>query len=247
VKLERRSLFGWPATKAGTAPCKNGLVAHYDGSNQGLAGKSHTACRTYWKATRKFHLGTARGWLDIGYSYGVCPHGVVLEGRGFGHVQAAQPGGNTTWTSCTFMSGPAEKPTAAQLEAWAELRAWLRGKGLASAVRGHRDFNSTDCPGAVLYAMVRGGTLRISGGSPTGPHPPGTHDWPGTYFQLRTPMMRGSNVSWIQQRLHHHGAHLQIDGLFGPGTDHEVRNFQKTHHLGVDGVVGGKTWGSLAK
>lgn len=159
MKLERRSAFGWGSTAAGYAPCKNGLVIHYDGSNQGLAGKSHDSCRAYWKATRRFHMGPARGWLDIGYSFGVCPHGVVMEGRGWQRQQAAQPGGNTTWTSVTFMSGDAEKPTTAQINAFKELRAWLRGKGLGSAIRGHRDFISTSCPGSTLYSMVKDGAL----------------------------------------------------------------------------------------
>lgn len=135
------------------------MVAHYDGSNLGLAKKPHSACRQYWQNTRKFHMGPERRWLDIGYSFGVCPHGIVFEGRGFGYVQAAQPGGNQTWTSCTFMTGDAEDPTTAQLNAWKELRSWLRGKGLAAAVRGHRDFISTSCPGSDLYAMVKSGAL----------------------------------------------------------------------------------------
>lgn len=160
MRLEKRASFGWPATSAQPAPCRNGMVAHYDGSNQGLAGKSHEACRDYWKNTRRFHMGPSRGWVDIGYSFGVCPHGVVFEGRGFGRAQAAQPGGNTTWTSCTFMSGDSERPTAVQLQAWRELRAWLRGEhGVAAAVKGHRDFISTSCPGGLLYEMVRDGTL----------------------------------------------------------------------------------------
>lgn len=160
MKIERRSSFGWPAhPSSGTAPCKNGMVAHYDGSNLGLAKKSHGACRDYWQNTRRFHMGPSRRWLDIGYSFGVCPHGIVLEGRGFGYVQAAQPGGNATWTSCTFMTGDAERPTAAQLNAWRELRAWLRGKGVSAAVRGHKDFISTSCPGSTIYAMVKDGTL----------------------------------------------------------------------------------------
>lgn len=158
MKLEKRSVFGWGPTPAPYAPCTNGLVVHYDGSNQGLAGKSHSACRTYWKNTRAFHVNT-RGWLDIGYSFGVCPHGYVLEGRGWQRQQAAQPGGNSTWTSCTFMSGDAEKPTSAQITAFRELRAWLRGKGLGAAVRGHRDFVSTSCPGSILYGMVKNGVL----------------------------------------------------------------------------------------
>lgn len=159
MKLEKRSSFGWPATAAGYAPCKNGLVVHYDGAKQGLAGKSHESCRTYWRNTRKFHMGPSRGWVDIGYSYAVCPHGYVMEGRGWQRQQAAQPGGNTTWTSVTFMSGEGEEPTSAQVNAFKELRAWLRGKGLGAAIRGHREFVSTSCPGSVLYAMVKSGAL----------------------------------------------------------------------------------------
>jgi len=98
MKLERRAAFGWPATAAGYAPCDQGLVVHYDGTDQGLAGKSHQACREYWKNTRKFHVNS-RGWADIAYSFAVCPHGIVMEGRGWQRQQAAQPGGNSTWTS----------------------------------------------------------------------------------------------------------------------------------------------------
>ena len=159
MRLEKRSSFGWPATTANHAPCDRGLVVHYDGSNQGLAGKPHSSCRAYWKATRSFHMGPSRGWRDIGYSFGVCPHGYVMEGRGWQREQAAQPGGNTTWTSCTFMTGDTEKPTAVQVEAFRQLRAWLRGKGLDAGVKGHRDFISTSCPGSILYGMVKSGAL----------------------------------------------------------------------------------------
>lgn len=159
MKLEQRSSFGWPATRAPSAACKNGLVVHYDGSDQGLAKKPHSACRDYWKRTRQFHMGPDRGWLDIGYSYGCCPHGYVLEGRGWQRAQAAQPGGNTTWTSVTFMSGDHEKPTDAQVNVFRELRSWLRGKGLAAAISYHGKFISTSCPGPVLRGMVTSGAL----------------------------------------------------------------------------------------
>jgi hypothetical protein len=159
VILEKRASFGWPATAAGYANPKSGIAVHFDGNDQGLAGKPHSACRTYWKNTRNFHIGPERKWLDIGYSFGVCPHGVIFEGRGLNHQQAAQPGGNSTWYSCTFMSGKDEKPPTAQLTAFREFRSWLRGKGVAAAMRGHRDFVSTDCPGPILYGMVRDGTL----------------------------------------------------------------------------------------
>lgn len=241
MKLERRAVFGWPATTAGAAPCRNGLVVHYDGSRQNLAVKKHDACRAYWKATRRFHMGPDRGWLDIGYSFAVCPHGVVMEGRGWQHQQAAQPGGNTTWTSCTFMSGDGEKPTKAQLEAFAELRAWLRGKGLGSAIKGHRDFISTSCPGSVLYGMVRDGSLK---GVPAKPSIPG-----GRLLRLATPMMRGDDVTWVQRQLNAHGAKppVGVDGAYGPKTAAQVKDFQHSHHLEVDGIVGEKTRAALAR
>jgi N-acetylmuramoyl-L-alanine amidase len=165
MQYEKRSSFGWPATPAGYAGCFNGLVAHYDGSNQGLANKDHSSCRTYWKNTRNFHMNS-NDWMDIGYSFGACPHGIILEGRGPQRVQAAQPGGNETWHSCTFMSGPNETPTSAQLNAWSELLYWLNDQYATKiAVAGHRDFISTSCPGNTIYAMTNDGTLT---------QPPGT-------------------------------------------------------------------------
>lgn len=168
MKFVNRASFGWGPTAAGYAPCRNGLVIHYNGGNTGLYRKPHSSCVSYWKNTRRFHM-SGRGWLDIGYSFGVCPHGFVFEGRGWQKNQAAQPGGNTTWTSCTLMSGPDEDPTPAQIQGVRELRQWLRGKGLRSAVKGHRDFYATACPGNRLYALVRNGTFAKAPGKTTAP------------------------------------------------------------------------------
>lgn len=159
MKLVARSAFGWGASGAGRANPRAGVVIHYDGSDQGLAGKPHSACVAYWKNTRSFHMGARRGWADIGYSFGCCPHGEVFEGRGLGKVQAAQPGGNATWYSATLMSGPTEDPTPAQIDAVRQLRAWLMSRGVGGAVRGHRDFFSTSCPGDRLYRLVKDGTF----------------------------------------------------------------------------------------
>jgi hypothetical protein len=157
LRLQRRSAFGWPASAAGTANPTLGMAVHYEGSDTGIANFSHAECIDHWQDTRRFHMNT-RGWFDIGYSFGVCPH-YVLEGRGKDKAQAAQPGGNTTWYSCTFMTGPGEQPHPGQVENFRALRAWLMADDVAAAIRPHSSFVATGCPGDVLRAMISDGTI----------------------------------------------------------------------------------------
>lgn len=56
---------------------------------------------------------------------------------------------------------------------------------------------------------------------------------------------RGAAVSQLQQKLRAHGYNVSVDGAFGPRTADAVRAFQRSHGLGVDGVVGPATWGKL--
>ncbi|HEX7352934.1 peptidoglycan-binding protein [Brachybacterium sp.] len=56
---------------------------------------------------------------------------------------------------------------------------------------------------------------------------------------------RGAAVTYLQQRLNAHGASLTVDGVFGSATLRAVRNHQSRAAIGVDGVVGPKTWNAL--
>ena len=56
---------------------------------------------------------------------------------------------------------------------------------------------------------------------------------------------RGVKVYYLQKRLHAHGAHLAIDGIFGPETYQAVRRFQALYAPPVDGIVGPITWKAL--
>ena len=38
---------------------------------------------------------------------------------------------------------------------------------------------------------------------------------------------------------------LDVDGIFGPDTEHVVTHFQQSHGLVVDGIAGPQTWHAL--
>jgi hypothetical protein len=55
----------------------------------------------------------------------------------------------------------------------------------------------------------------------------------------------GPNVRTLQGLLNARGYSDSIDGVFGPETASQVRSFQGTNGLSVDGIVGPKTWPKL--
>lgn len=81
--------------------------------------------------------------------------------------------------------------------------------------------------------------------APAAPADPNAY--PGTVYKLRSPMMTGSHVKWIQQRLGVHKHKVTVDGQFGPKTAAAVKAFQGDAKLTKDGEVGPKTWAALAK
>jgi hypothetical protein len=66
----------------------------------------------------------------------------------------------------------------------------------------------------------------------------------GTYPTLRRGA-EGDLVTQLQDLLAKAGSTLQIDGIFGAGTQSAVRAFQSKYGLEVDGIVGSKTWAKL--
>lgn len=58
---------------------------------------------------------------------------------------------------------------------------------------------------------------------------------------LTTPFQQGLDVKSVQQALVQAGVTVTVDGVFGPGTQQAVKQFQLSAGLNVDGVVGPKT------
>jgi peptidoglycan hydrolase-like protein with peptidoglycan-binding domain len=57
----------------------------------------------------------------------------------------------------------------------------------------------------------------------------------------------GDTVKFIQERLTVLGFPAPADGLFGPGTETAVKNFQSSRNLVPDGIVGPLTWDKLVE
>lgn len=72
---------------------------------------------------------------------------------------------------------------------------------------------------------------------------------PQTWLVLVVTTREGSSDSTVvalQQQLNANGAHLTVDGSFGPLTAAAIRSYQRSHRLSVDGIAGPQTWQSLA-
>jgi hypothetical protein len=141
---------------------RRGVKIHYLGTF--YADRPHPQCPAYVRQIQSSHMDD-KGWSDIGYSFVVCTHGAVYEGRGLDRRNSAN--GNTAlneenYAVCALLgSSGLTKPPAAQLHGLRDAIEYCRREGPAGTwLGGHKDGYSTDCPGGPLYTWVRGGALR---------------------------------------------------------------------------------------
>lgn len=109
------------------------------------------------RGIQAFHQGPERGWSDIGYHFLVAPDGKIYEGRPATAVGAHSPPNTGKVGICTIGNFEgAEQVTPAQRASLVNLLAYLAGKYKipASKIKGHRDFQGTDCPGQQLYDQL---------------------------------------------------------------------------------------------
>ncbi|MEY3297898.1 MAG: N-acetylmuramoyl-L-alanine amidase CwlL [Cyanobacteriota bacterium] len=106
------------------------------------------------------------------------------------------------------------------------------GPGTERAVKlfqANRGLTPDGIVGPQTWAMLQGSAT---------PTPPTAA---GRVLRLTHPFTTGPDVRLLQQALTRSGFAVADDGIFGPGTDRAVKQFQASRRLVADGVVGAQT------
>ena len=150
-----------PRSEWGARPPKNtptplpgastGIALHHEGD--GL--DPPTDCYAKMRSTQRYHMDS-KGWNDIAYSWGVgC--GLIFEGRGWGIQDGADTGAgklmhSVVWLGDSSVATPSDEDLIAINIVLEE-----QANHGAPTIVGHRDINSTDCPGDALYSWLQAG------------------------------------------------------------------------------------------
>lgn len=214
----------------------NGIVLH------------HAAVKT--ASVEAIHSGHLKnGWIGIGYHFYVRKDGTVYRGRPISAVGAHTVGHNSTKIGiCAEGNYETEKMPTAQKNAIIDLIAYIRNKYGDLKVYGHRDLDSTACPGKnyPFNDIVKGIKTSDTVNSET------TKEVTTVNIELKVLKKGNKNnqVKTLQRILYAMGYDLgdnPVDGDFGKKTDAAIRKFQESNKLEVDGIVGEKTWAKLLK
>lgn len=130
-----------------------GTAVHWLGP--GIGNIPHSKCAETVRGIQNFHMDT-RKWSDIAYSFLVCPHGTIFEGRGWG-VRTAANGtnyGNANYHAACYLGGAGDTFTDPAKAAYVWLRGEHRKRFGTDGLRTHRSLKPTECPGDVIAAWV---------------------------------------------------------------------------------------------
>lgn len=129
------------------------ISVHHSQADQPLSLKS---AAEELRMIQDFHQ-RGRGWADVAYHFLIDGSGRVWQGRPEGvlgaHVKDNNPGNIGVCVMGSFQKG---RPTKAQMDSLVALLRWLtQAYAIApSEIRGHKDQQSTRCPGARLYSQL---------------------------------------------------------------------------------------------
>lgn len=134
------------STRAISTP--KGIAVHYTADPSPVF---HHSCAHVVSAIQDYHMDI-KGWVDIAYSWIVCPHGFIYEGRSWGIRTAAQGTtfGNDYYHAVCWLGGPNDIPSGVALDSISVVIREAPG----TEVRPHSWFKITGCPGDFLRNWI---------------------------------------------------------------------------------------------
>jgi hypothetical protein len=201
------------------------VVHHTAGGNSSDTSLAHAYQIS--RDIQNFHMD-GRGWIDSGQQLTNSRGGHITEGRhrsveildgGTRHVQGANVGNHNSEVIGIENEGlysTVDVP-AALWNSLVQLVAYIaQSYGISpDMIRGHRDFNATECPGQVLYERLPeliAAVRAALGTSPASPAAP-LRSWP-----LLKPGEQSDKVLAAQHLLRARGVDVKADGVFGDAT-----------------------------
>jgi N-acetylmuramoyl-L-alanine amidase-like protein len=239
------------------------VVHHTAGGNSTDYSLNHAFAIS--RSIQNFHMD-GRGWIDTGQQLTNSRGGYVTEGRhrsveildgGTRHVQGANVGDHNSEVIGIENEGLYSTVNVTQKlwDSLVKLVAYIaQSYGISpDMIRGHRDFNATECPGEVLYRRLPElkAAVRAALGTRTAEVPLRT--WP-----LLKPGANGEKVLAAQHLLRARGVDLKADGEFGAATFAAVRRLAEDNGVAYEpcyasrtadesGFVGVTTWPLLVR
>lgn len=238
------------------------VVHHTAGGNSNDFSLAHAFSLS--RGIQNHHMDT-NGWIDSGQQLTNSRGGHITEGRhrsleildqGTRHVQGAHVGNHNSETIGIENEGlyTSVDVTPQLWDSLVQLVAYIAQQYDIdpSMIRGHRDFNATQCPGNVLYGRLP--ELRDAVGAVLGVAVTQPKSWP-----LLEPGDSGAQVLAAQHLLRSRGATgLAADGAFGLSTFDATAKFAKESGVAYEpcyasrvadesGFVGSSTWPLLVQ
>lgn len=204
------------------------VVHHTAGANSTDYSQAHAF--QVARDIQDLHMDT-NGWIDTGQQLTNSRGGFVMEGRhqslsvlqgGTQHVMGANVADHNSEVIGIENEGLYTSVDVPQAlwNSLVNLVAYIADQyGIApEQIKGHRDFNSTECPGDVLYGRLP--ELRSAVGSVLGVTVTPQATWP-----LLKPGSTGPKVVAAQHLLRANGINVRTDGVYGASMEKAVRQF----------------------
>lgn len=180
-----------------------------------------------------------RGWSGVGYHLFIRKDGTLENGRSLEKTPTAQSGHNRGSIAICLHGLKIERFTQAQFNTLKTLSVQINNAyGGGVTFHGHREVAAKACPVfdyKDVLALNAFGQLGLNGSDTQPLIAASNSDQPSQMPVLRRGD-RGSAVAQLQRLLM-----IKDDGIFGPKSDAEVRDFQTAHGLTRDGIVGQNT------